>query len=251
MLFISPVYPRSFGLFPADLPLSQITPLQGKFTQCQEHEYSSYSPSHKLLHYAFLILLGTPKTSSFSLVAIQLEMLAQIALRKATAHFLRSKGQQSYRRANSTLNLAVRGTGIRSAQSISAAPYTIETDTYKALGGNEAAPSPLALSLASLSGCQQVTGALVAKNLGIKLGKWEVEVKGVLDTDVLVKGTQAVREGEGNWEGIDVKVIVETDVDGERFRLFQEETERRCTLSQLFIRSGVEWKNEWENVKLT
>lgn len=177
-------------------------------------------------------------------------MLTQVPLRKVTAHILRPTGQYFFRRANSTLNLTVRGTGTKSAQSISAAPYTIETDTYKALGGNEAAPSPLTLSLASLSGCQQVTGALIAKNLGIKLGKWEVEVEGVLDTNVLVKGTQAVREGEGNWEVIDVKVRVETDVDGEKFKLFQEETERRCTLSQLFIRSGVEWKNEWENVKL-
>jgi putative redox protein len=177
-----------------------------------------------------------------------LEMLARVPLRKATANLLRSAPHLSIRTA-STLPLAIRGTGTGVTQSISAGPLKIETDTYKALGGNEAAPSPLAYSLASLSGCQQVTGALVANDLGIKLGKWEVEVNGVLDTDVLVKGTQAVREGEGNWEIVDVKVRVETDVDEERFRLFQEETERRCPLSQLFIRSGVKWKNEWENRK--
>jgi putative redox protein len=178
-----------------------------------------------------------------------LKMLAQIPLRKASLHLLRSAKQLSIRTA-SILPLSVRGTGTGAAQSISAGPFKIESDTYKALGGNEAAPSPLVYSLASLGGCQQVTGALVAKDLGIKLGKWEVEVIGLLDTDILVKGTHAVREGEGNWENIDVKVRVETDVSEEKFRFFQEETERRCPLSQLFIRSGVKWNIEWENVKL-
>jgi hypothetical protein len=71
-----------------------------------------------------------------------------------------------------------------------------------------------------------------------------VEVNAVLDTNVLVKGMQVLREGEGNWELIDVKGRVGTDVDEERFKFFQEETERRRTLSQLFINSGVKWKNE-------
>jgi putative redox protein len=177
-------------------------------------------------------------------------MLVRVPLRKTNTHILRSARQLSIPTAR-RLSLVVHGTGTGAAQSISAGPLKIETDTYKALGGNEAAPSPLAYSLASLSGCQQVTGALVARDLGIKLGKWEVEVNGVLDTNVLVKGTQAVKEGEGNWEIIDVKVRVETDVDEERFRFFQKETERRCTLSQLFIRSGVKWKNEWENGELS
>jgi putative redox protein len=176
-------------------------------------------------------------------------MLVRARLRNATAHLPRSSCQQ-FIRAASTLPLTVRGTGTGVAQRISAGSFKIETDTYKALGGNETAPSPLVLSLASLSGCQQVTGALVAKDLGIKLGKWEVEVNGVLDTNVLVKGTQAIKEGEGNWESIDVKVRVETDVDDEKFEIFREETERRCTLSQLFKRSGVKWKNEWQNGKL-
>jgi len=174
-------------------------------------------------------------------------MIARIPLRKAPAHLFRSR-RQPFRTA-STLPLAVRGTGTGVSQTITSGPLTIESDTYKALGGNEAAPSPLAYSLASLSGCQQVTGALVAKDLGIKLGKWEVEVSGLLDTDMLVKGTQAKREGEGNWENVDVRVKVETDADEKVFKVFRAETERRCPLSQLFIRSGVKWKNEWVNVR--
>lgn len=150
-------------------------------------------------------------------------------------------------RANSTLSIEVRGSGTGLAQTIASPPYTIVTDTYKTLGGTETAPSPLSYSLAGLAGCNQVTGGLVARDLGIKLGKWEVEVKGELDSAVLVKGS---KEGHGNWDSVEVKIKVETDADPAKFELFRDETERRCPLSQLFIRSGVAWKNEWVNVKL-
>jgi putative redox protein len=147
--------------------------------------------------------------------------------------------------------VAIRGTGTGLAQTITTAePYTINMDTYKSLGGKETAPSPLSYSLASLSGCTQVTGVLVARDHGIKTGRWEVDVKGALDSDVLVKGA---KEGHGNWESVEVVVRVETDLgegqaDKDRFEVFRRETERRCPLSQLFIRSGVKWTNEWVNV---
>jgi hypothetical protein len=66
-----------------------------------------------------------------------------------------------------------------------------------------------------------------------------------LDTDVLVKETQR----EENWEMVDVKVLVETDGEEAAFRVFQEEMKRRYPLSQLLIRSGVKWKNQWVNVR--
>ena len=88
----------------------------------------------------------------------------------------------------------------------------------------------------------------MARDLGIKTGKWDIEVRGQLDTAVLVQGA---KEGHGNWDSVEVTVKVETglkDADAAKFELFRDETERRCPLSQLFIRSGVKWKNEWANV---
>lgn len=173
------------------------------------------------------------------------------AARRLLSRGLASSPSRVFRANKSTLSVAIRGNGSGLAQSVTTTdPYTINMDTYKSLGGTETAPSPLSTSLASLSGCTQVTGVLVARDQGIKTGKWEVDVRGKLDASVLVKGAT---EGTGNWDSVEVVVRVETDLgegeaDRERFELFRSETERRCPLSQLFIRSGMKWKNEWVNV---
>lgn len=151
---------------------------------------------------------------------------------------------RTYIRANSTLAISIHGTGTGLAQRIAAPPHTFTTDTYTSLGGADSAPSPLAISLGSLSGCNQITGELVARDLGVKTGKWEVEVNGELDIGVLVKG----EKGHGNWDAVVLKVKVETNADNAQFELLRNETERRCPLSQLFKRSGVKWSNEWVNV---
>lgn len=129
-------------------------------------------------------------------------------------------------------------------------PYQISTDTYTVLGGKDSAPSPVAYSLASLSSCNQVTGYVVAKDHNITLGEWHVTVHGVLPTAVLVQGEQ----GNPNWESITLKARVQTDIKGgnddPKFRHFVSEIERRCPITQLFIRSGVAFTSEWVNEPL-
>lgn len=152
---------------------------------------------------------------------------------------------RSFIRANSTVAISINGTGTGMTQQIAAPPHTFKTDTYTSIGGTDSAPSPLATTLGALSGCNQITGELVAKDLGIKTGKWEFEVNGELDISVLVKG----EKGHGNWDAVVLKAKVETNADDAQFELLRSETERRCPLSQLFKRSGVKWTNEWVNVK--
>ena len=83
----------------------------------------------------------------------------------------------------------------------------------------------------------------MAKDHGITLKKWHVSVDGHLDPAVLTKGV----EGNANWKAIDMKVEVETDADQAAFEKFASETERRCPVTQLFKRSGVEWTSSWTN----
>ena len=73
--------------------------------------------------------------------------------------------------------------------------HEIHTDAYPAIGGKDQAPSPLFYALGALTSCNQVTAALVAKDLGITLGKFTFTVQGDLDTLVLVKG----EEGNSNF----------------------------------------------------
>ncbi|KAK4221971.1 OsmC/Ohr family [Podospora fimiseda] len=152
-----------------------------------------------------------------------------------------------------SIPLSITGTGTGTQQHITIADksYTISTDTYTTLGGQDSQPSPVSYSLASLSSCNQVTGNVVAKNHGIKLGKWHVTVDALLPTAVLVKGEQ----GNPNWESVKLKARVQTDIpEGEKgkekFQFFVEEVERRCPITQLFKLSGVRFESEWVNEKL-
>lgn len=121
------------------------------------------------------------------------------------------------------------GNGVAQEVSVKGSSHKISTDTYPAFGGKDANPSPLHFNLTALSSCTQVTGSIVAKDLGIELGKWEVEVEGQLDPSVLVGG----KEGNSNWKSVSLGVKVESNAGKEEFEKFTRETERRCPVTQL------------------
>ncbi|MCM3895733.1 MULTISPECIES: OsmC family protein [Gordonia] len=121
------------------------------------------------------------------------------------------------------------------------AGHEFDTDAYPAFGGRDEAPSPLFYALGALTSCNQVTAALVAKDLGITLGSFEFRVQGDLDTAVLVTG----EDGNANFDAVTVEATVTTDASPEQFDRFVAEVERRCPVSQLFIRSGLRFTNRW------
>ncbi|KAK4137090.1 hypothetical protein BT67DRAFT_374491 [Trichocladium antarcticum] len=152
------------------------------------------------------------------------------------------------------VHISSTGTGTLQTVTVPGKAYTFAADTYPVLGGTDAAPSPVVYSLASLSACSQVTGHVVARDLGIRLGGWRVDVAARLPTATLVSGA----EGNPNWESVAVTLRVQTDLAGggtaaeeeERFRHFASEVERRCPITQLFKLSGVRYESEWVNEKL-
>jgi uncharacterized OsmC-like protein len=144
----------------------------------------------------------------------------------------------------SVVPFTLTATGAGTAQHLTVAGdagHEFRTDAYPAFGGQDAAPSPLFYALGALTSCNQVTATLVAKDLGITLGAWSFEVQGDLDTSVLVGGA----EGNANFDSVSVRASVETDATDEQFATLVTETERRCPVTQLFKRSGVEWDNQW------
>jgi uncharacterized OsmC-like protein len=145
---------------------------------------------------------------------------------------------------------AVHGEGTGVAQELTAAGdagHVFHADAYPAFGGDDAAPSPLFYALGALTSCNQVTASLVAKDLGIRLGRWTFDVRGDLDTAVLVGGA----EGNANFDRVEVRATVETDASDEQFARLVTETERRCPVTQLFVRSGLEFDNRWTRVALS
>ncbi|KAK4163821.1 OsmC/Ohr family [Cladorrhinum sp. PSN259] len=164
---------------------------------------------------------------------------------------LQSSSSSSSPSKASSIPIRIEGTGTGTLQRITipSKPYTIQTDTYTALGGQDSHPSPVSYSLASLSSCNQVTGAVVAKDRGIKLGKWVVSVDAVLPTNVLVGG----EEGNPNWESVRLEARVQTDIpleDTKKFEGFVKEVERRCPITALFKLSGVRYESVWVNERI-
>lgn len=140
------------------------------------------------------------------------------------------------------------GTGVAQKLVTHGSPgHEFETDAYPAFGGKDSAPSPLFYALGSLTSCNQVTASLVAKDLGIRLGRWTFEVQGDLDPAVLVTGA----EGNSNFSKVTVRAKVETDATEEQFNRFVSETERRCPVTQLFKRSGLAFDNVWTRTALS
>lgn len=137
------------------------------------------------------------------------------------------------------------GTGVAQQLRVPDSPHRFETDAYPAFGGQDAAPSPLFYALGALTSCNQVTAQLVAKDLGITLGRLEFRVQGDLDTAVLVGGA----EGNANFDRVEVTASVETDASPEDFARLESETDRRCPVSQLFRRSGLEFVATWTQVQ--
>ncbi|MEP9393967.1 OsmC family protein [Gordonia sp. VNK1] len=126
------------------------------------------------------------------------------------------------------------------------AGHEFDTDAYPAFGGRDEAPSPLFYALGALTSCNQVTAALVAKDLGIRLGSFDFRIQGDLDTAVLVTGA----DGNANFEAVTVEATVSSDASPEQFDRFVSEVERRCPVSQLFIRSGLRFTNRWTQAPL-
>ncbi|SDF84661.1 OsmC family protein [Klenkia brasiliensis] len=139
------------------------------------------------------------------------------------------------------------GTGVGQSVTVGGdAGHVFEVDTYPAFGGADAKPSPLSYVLGALTSCNQITASIVAKELGVTLGSWTFDVQGDLDTAVMVGG----EEGNANFDAVTVRATVQTDADDETFEKLKADTERRCPVTQLFQRSGLEYTSEWTKAAL-
>ncbi|WP_432574389.1 OsmC family protein [Kineococcus sp. SYSU DK005] len=143
-----------------------------------------------------------------------------------------------------TVPFVVEAAGSGVAQQVTVAgehQHVFHADTYPSFGGQDAAPSPLSYVLGALTSCNQVTGSLVAKDLGVALGRWTFRVQGDLDPSVIAGGAQ----GNANFDSVSVSVTVETDATPEQFERLSAETERRCPVTQMVKRSGLGFSSAW------
>ncbi|MFP4001990.1 MAG: OsmC family protein [Thermoplasmata archaeon] len=115
--------------------------------------------------------------------------------------------------------------------------FSITIDEPEELGGTNKGPNPVEVLLASLVGCLDFTGTIVADQMGYQLKDFQLEVEGDLDSrgvmgkpDVPV-GFQEIRVEVKNIEGIPEEEIPE----------FLEQIENRCPVDNT-LEEGVEIK---------
>lgn len=140
-------------------------------------------------------------------------------------------------------HLSGEGAGVAQTVREDGSTHVIQTDAHPAFGGGDTAPSPLAYVLAALTSCTQVTSQIVARDLGLALGHFNIDVDARLDPTVLATGA----EGVSNFTDLTLTATIETDASGDLFRHFGREVERRCPVTQLFRRSGVEVTAVWQS----
>jgi uncharacterized OsmC-like protein len=133
------------------------------------------------------------------------------------------------------------GSGVAQRITLEGSANTIRTDAAPAFGGKDENPSPVAYVLAAVTSCTQVTAQLVARDLGVKLHRFEFDLVGDLDTAVLVGGAPGV----GHFERVQIRALVETDASPEQFERLRSETERRCPVFQLYKQSGIALDTQW------
>ncbi|MBS3790696.1 MAG: OsmC family protein, partial [Candidatus Thermoplasmatota archaeon] len=113
--------------------------------------------------------------------------------------------------------------------------FSITIDEPEKLGGTNKGPNPVEVLLASLGGCLDFTGTIIAEEMGYQLKDFELEIEGDLDprgvtgkADVPM-GFQEIRVHVQNIEGIPEEKIPE----------FIEKIQKRCPVDNT-LEKGVE-----------
>lgn len=96
------------------------------------------------------------------------------------------------------------------------------------LGGTNGGANPVEYVLAALSGCLNVVGHVVAKEMGFEIKSLEIELDGELNPARFMGKSDEERAG---YQAINVKMKPETDADEATLKTWIEKVENRCPVS--------------------
>ncbi len=113
--------------------------------------------------------------------------------------------------------------------------FSVTIDEPEELGGTNKGPNPVEVLLASLGGCLDFTGTIIAKEMGHQLEDFELEVEGDLDPRG-VTGKADVPIGLQNIR-VDVKKV--EGIPEEKIPEFIEKIQKRCPVDNT-LEDGVE-----------
>ncbi|ACL69237.1 OsmC family protein [Halothermothrix orenii] len=111
---------------------------------------------------------------------------------------------------------------------VEARDFKIVIDEPENLGGTNDGPNPVEYVLAALSGCLNVVGHLVAKEMGFELKGIEFELEGDLDPAKFSGQDTDTRAG---YQEIRVNIKPDTNADEDTLSKWLEAVETRCPVS--------------------
>ncbi len=101
-------------------------------------------------------------------------------------------------------------------------------DQTEADGGSDSGPTPLEYLFISLAGCIITIGLMIARQKRLPVRNIAVHIEGVLDTDILMGKSSAVRSG---FMGIRAVTTIDADMTLEEKLALVREIEIRCPIS--------------------
>ena len=111
---------------------------------------------------------------------------------------------------------------------VSARDFTMIIDEPAKLGGDDAGPNPLEYELAALAGCLNVTGHLVAREMGITMDDLTMTLSGSLNPARFMGRSEEERAG---FKTINVDLKPTSTADGATLEKWRAAVEDRCPVS--------------------
>lgn len=96
------------------------------------------------------------------------------------------------------------------------------------LGGTNQAANPVELELASFSGCINVMGHVIAKEMNMELKGMKIDISGILNPDKLFGKSMEERAG---YKKIDVKISPDSTADQKTLDIWKQAICERCPVS--------------------
>lgn len=129
----------------------------------------------------------------------------------------------------SKLNFSINGENKNATRlDVNARQFKIVVDEPAPLGGGDEGPNPVEYILAGYAGCLNVVGHIVAKELGIKLNKFVVEISGDINPARFLGLSFDERAG---FQGIHVKLQIDSNADEVTLVKWLKIVEDRCPVN--------------------
>ncbi|WP_299251183.1 OsmC family protein [uncultured Lacinutrix sp.] len=126
----------------------------------------------------------------------------------------------------SDLKFSVAGVSTSATQFVGKSrQFKLVIDEPEGLNGTDEGANPVEYILAGFAGCVNVVGHLVAKELGFKIDKLNIEVLGDINPDKFLGISNNERAG---FKNIELKLVPETTASIETLVKWLEIVEARC-----------------------